>query len=299
LNKNYLRDGFEYYLEIEAEGGEEYEYQMLLVNHIGTILPVNIVSADEKRQLIYLASGYRTLDSCLEKMVVSGEEILLVIESVLNGIDDIKRYLLAPNSLVLSPDCLFVESDYSKVGLIYVPGYNRDIILQLRELMEILIGRINSSDIKSVMLAWKLHTAIRDEHINLRDIRKIMAGYKEEGKKLPVRIEEPEEQPEYREIKRTISGKKKEVKRYRKERISMALLISFICVAVFAVSEIIILTHIYTDGIMIWKRNLLLVLTFLLSVSVGITITLWKKEQILQTLETLQKKVKDHPTFPC
>ena len=139
MNKKFLRDDFEYYLEIEEEGGEEYEYQMLMANHIDTILPVNIMTVNEKRKLIYSASGYKTLESCMEKMVINGKQILQVMECVLNGIDEVRRFLLASNNLVLSIDCLFVEADFSRVGLIYVPGYNRDIILQLRELMESMI----------------------------------------------------------------------------------------------------------------------------------------------------------------
>ena len=301
MNKKFLRDGFEYYLEIDTEGGEEYEYQMLLVNHMESILPVNVVTVEDKRQLVYSASGYKTLDNCLEKMVINGEQILLVMESVLNGVEDIKRYLLAPNNLVLSSDCLFVETDYSKVGLIYVPGYDKDIIVQLRELMETLLGRINSSDINSVMLAWKLYTLIKDDHISLREIRKIMAGYKENGVMFPARIEEPGEplevQPEYREVKRTLTGKKREVNRKWLPDISFPLAVSLICMAVLVISEIVILVLIYTEGILLWKRNLFLLLTLLLVLNIGITITLWKKDQVVLTLRTLQERAKEHLTF--
>ena len=194
MNKKFLRDDFEYYLEIEDEEGEDYEYQMLLVNQIGTILPVNIITVNEKRQLIYSASGYKTLESCLEKMVINSEQILRVVECILDGVDEVRRYLLAPNNLVLAPDCLFVEPDYSRTGLIYVPGYGRDIILQLKELMEVLLGRIDSSDMPSVMLAWKLHTLLKEEHISLREIRKTMSGYKEREKENTVLSVETEEE---------------------------------------------------------------------------------------------------------
>ena len=196
MNKKLLRDGFDYYLEIEAEGGEDYEYQMLLANHIDTILPVNVITVGEKRQLVYAASGYKTLDSCLEKMVINGEQSLQVMECVLKGVDEVRQYLLAPNNLVLSTEDIFVEPDYSKAGLIYLPGYERDIIVQLRELMESLLGRIDSSDMQSVMLAWKLHTLIKDEHISLRELHKIMSGYRERGRIATLTFEEPEQEPE-------------------------------------------------------------------------------------------------------
>lgn len=290
MNKKFLRDDFEYYLEIEAEDGEEYEYQMLLVNHIDTILPVNIMTVNDKRMLIYSASGYKTLESCLEKMVINGEQILHVMESVLNGIDEIRRYLLAPNNLVLSVDCLFVEPDYSRTGLIYVPGYSRDIILQLRELMESLLGRIDSSDIQSVMLAWKLHTLVKDEHISLREIRKIMTGYKERGTMIQMPIEKMESQTEYKEIRRTMTGKKKEVGKGWTDRISMPLGISLIITGVLLLLGVILLIMIYAGGILPWKRNLLLVTGILLAISIGISVTLWKKDQITHILRGLQEK---------
>ncbi len=297
MNKKFLRDGFEYYLEIEAEGGEDYEYQMLLAGHIDTLLPVNVMSVNEKKQLIYSASGYKTLESCLEKMIINGEQILQVMESVLKGIDDIKQYLLSAGNLVLSPDCLFVEPDYSRVGLIYVPGYEQDIILQLRELIEIMLGRIESTDMKSVMLAWKLHTLIKDEHISLREIRKIMAAYQDsETKALPV-TKEWEEQPEYREVKRTSAGKKIEWRSQLGIPMRLPILIGLVCMVIVGGAEIGVLISIYTGGIQIWKRNLLLILGLLFVLCTGITITFWKKEQVIRTMKELQEKMKERLTF--
>ena len=293
MNKKFLRNDFEYYLEIEAETGEDYEYQMLLVNQIDTILPVNIITVNEKRQLIYSASGYKTLESCLEKMVINGEQILRVVECILDGVDEVRRYLLAPNNLVLTPDCLFVEPDYSRAGLIYVPGYSRDIILQLRELMEILLGRIDSSDMQSVMLAWKLHTLIKEEHFSLREIRKIMSGYKERDTSLfsaQTESEEVQERPEYREVKRTFTGKKKEItsnwfaKRTMKFKVSM--LITMILFLIF----INIIVVIYIGGILPWKRNVLLIVGILFGISVGVTAALWKKDKIIHMLRELKEK---------
>ena len=290
MNKKLLRDGFEYFLEIEAEAGEEYEYQMLLVNQIDTILPVNVRTVDEKRQLVYAASGYKTLDGCLEKMVINGEQILKVMECVLKGVEEVRLYLLAPNNLVLSTDCIFVEPDYSRAGLIYLPGYGRDIIVQLRELMESLLERIDSSDMRSVMLAWKLHTLIRDEHISLREIRKIMSGYRDSETMPSLPIKEPEEQKEYQEVRRSFIGKRKEMKKNWFGRIPLPVLISIIVTAVFFVSDGVILIMIYAGGILPWKRNLFLILSLLLLLGIGTTITLWKKEQMLRILRTLKEK---------
>ncbi|MBE5956151.1 MAG: hypothetical protein E7253_06840 [Lachnospiraceae bacterium] len=290
MNKRFSRDGFEYYLEIEAEGGEEYEYQMLSVSRIDTLLPVNIMKVNEKKQLIYSASGYKTLDSCLEKMVINGEQILHVMECVLKGVDDVRYYLLAPNNLVLSPDCLFVEPDYSRTGLIYVPGYNRDIILQLRELMESLLARIDSSDMQSVMLAWKLHTLIKDDHISLKEIRKIMSGYKEKGR-IEGQVsnrEESLENREYKEVKSFSAHKKKKQPSFRP--VSLPLLAGGGVTAVLAVLLMIVLGMIYTGGILPWKRNLLLFVIILLMISGGITAALWKKDKRIHILRSLREK---------
>lgn len=288
MNKKLLRDGFEYYLEIEAEGGEEYEYQMLLVNHIEYILPVNVMTVNEKRKLIYSASGYKTLDNSLEKMIINGEQILSVMEAVLNGIDCIKRYLLTPNNLVLSSDCLFVEPDYSRIGLIYVPGYNKDIIEQLRNLMESLIGKTDSSDIRSVMLAWRLYTLIKDEHISLREIRKILGSYKEKNNLIPTVMEEPEEQPEYKEVRRNKRGERKPVL-----QISLPLLLSGIGVLFCMIAEIVILILIYAGGILPWKRNILLITTLLLVICIGIFTACGKREKIRHILNKLQERTKE------
>lgn len=293
MNKKFLRDDFEYYLEIEAENGEDYEYQMLLVNQIDTILPVNIITVNEKRQLIYSASGYKTLESCLEKMVINGEQILRVVECILDGIDEVRRYLLAPNNLVLTPDCLFVEPDYSRAGLIYVPGYSRDIILQLRDLMEIFLGRIDSSDMQSIMLAWKLHTLMKEEHISLKEIRKTMSGYKAgEGSLFSVQKEEEDMQrrSEHREIKGTFLRKKREfiLQWFTKRTIifKASLLITTVLLLIFISS----IAVIYIGGILPWKRNLMLITGILFAISAAVTAAFWKKDEIIRTLRELKEK---------
>ena len=282
MNKKFLRDDFEYYLEIEEEGGEEYEYQMLVANHIGTLLPVNIMTVNEKRQLIYSASGYKTLESCLEKMVINGKQILQVMECVLGGIDEVRRYLLM--------DCLFVEADFSRVGLIYVPGYSRDIILQLRELIDNLLGRIDPSDIQSVMLAWKLHALTKDEHISLKEIRKIMSGYKENETVVTSEEDLSKEHPEYKEVKQAVTRTDKGVKSDWKERISIPQMISLATAVLFAILVIVMLVLIYVGGILPWKRNVLLIVGVLLVINIGVCVTIWKKDQIIYMLRTLQEK---------
>lgn len=290
MNKKLLRDGFEYYLEITAEGGEEYEYQMLLANHMETILPVNVTTLGEKRQLVYLASGYKTLDGCLEKMVINGEQILRIMDCVLKGIDEVRCYLLAPNNLVLSPDCLFVEADYSRTGLIYVPGYNQDIIVQLRELMEHLLTRIDSSDMASVMLAWKLHTLIKDEHISLKEMKKIMSGYREEGSLSSFSFTAAEMEKEDRNIKEAVSETQKVFSFFGVWKKSAALTISMILTGICFVLCFLVIILIYSGGILPWKRNLLLILVFLFVILVCITAALWKKDQMLSMLRALKGK---------
>ncbi len=295
MNKKFLRDDFEYYLEIETEKGEEYEYQMLLVNQIDKILPVNIITVNEKRQLIYSASGYKTLESCLEKMVINGEQILRVVECILDGIDEVRRYLLAPNNLVLTPDCLFVEPDYSRAGLIYVPGYGRDIILQLKELMEVLLGRIDSSDMPSVMLAWKLHTLLKEEHISLREIRKTMSGYKEREKgnnalSVQAETDEIQEQPEYREMRRTFAGKRKELNTNWFLQRTLTFKVSLFITAALFLVFISTIVLIYIGGIMPWKRNIMLITGILFAIGTGVTITVWKKDEIIRILRGLKEK---------
>lgn len=301
MNKKTVRDGFEYYVEIEAEGGEEYEYQMLLVNQISSILPVNVMNGSEKRQLIYQASGYKSLENGFEKMLISADQILCIMEAVLDGADCVKKYLLSPNNLVLDPESIFMDYDYKKVGLVYVPGYERDMILQLRELMEYMVGKINHSEIKSVMLTWKLYVLLREEHVSLREIRKVLSGWKnqkdwEEKKtelaEAPQREELPISLP--KEEKRKGKERKEEPSRkFSLKKWSSSKLLLLLCLVLFVLlgaAEAVFLFSIYAYGILEWKRNLLLLNTFLLFLVFGISVGLWKKDKVMSTLRKLREQ---------
>lgn len=325
MNKKTIRDGFEYYVEIDETGGEEYEYQMLLVNQISCILPLHVRTVKEKRHLIYQASGYKSLGNGFEKTMVSGEQILCIMEGIMDGADSVKKYLLSPNNLVLDEESIFMDYDYKKVALIYVPGYDQDMIAQLRGLMEYLVGKIKHTEIKSVMLTWKLYVLLREEHVSLQEIRKILESFRgtcEElewkeasvieshqrgrsslslGRERETDREEKEQKREKKEkfikMKNTKKAGQKKTGQKNRDKIwkirtpaTLLLLISVILLAALCLTEAAFLHSIYAFGITEWKRNLLLLNSFLLLLTLGMSLYLWKKERLLRTLRMLREK---------
>ncbi len=290
MNKRIVRDGFEYYMEIEVDGGEEYEYGMLLKNEIAHILPFHVMTVNGKRQLIYSASGYRTLENSFDRTVIRKEQLLCIMEAVLNSIDSLNRYLLDPNSLMLTADSIFVDYEYKRVGLVYVPGWRKDIILQLRELMELLLGKIHQADTSSVVLSWKLYLLLKDDHISLKEIRHTLRicekkeNWEEEydshiGEKEGDReIIKPEKKEEtFR------SGKDKKIEK----KIPVVLFICVFFTFVLVIGEVILLYSIYAGGILEWKRNCLIINTLLLAVGIGTSIGAGKKELTKKKFKTL------------
>ena len=111
MNKSILYQGVDSYMVLEEESGEDYEYRMLFSNDIPCLLPVRQDVANQKGNLIYQTTGFRSLQEIYEKQWIAHEEVKTLIEEILTGIEIMKRYLLFPESLLLDPDAVFCKTE--------------------------------------------------------------------------------------------------------------------------------------------------------------------------------------------
>ena len=222
------------------------------------------------------------MENSFDRTVIRKEQLLCIMEAVLDSIDSLKRYLLDPNSLMLNVDSIFVDYEYKRVGLVYVPGWRKDIILQLRELMEFLLGKIHQSDTNSVVLSWKLYLLLKEEHISLKEIRRTLRICEKtengEEEEFPDRLEE--ERKEKAVLRQVRTEEEKENRRDWKiqKKLPGMVLICILGTILLALSEAGILYFIYKEGILEWKRNLLVINTIFLAAGICMSVFLGRKE---------------------
>lgn len=257
MNKQYIRNGLEYYMKVEVMGGEEYEYQMLAHNTIKRLVPLQLDQVDHRQYLIYAASGLKPFWITSEKMWISGLQIHSIVDGLLNTIKEMKKYLLTADNLVLEPECLFLDLSKFQLHFLYVPGYDHNIIKQMTRLMEYLLGKIDYEDSEGVVFAYGMYRILKEPATGLEEIEDYLQqfcdGGKQEEKVEPICDTQPA-----KSWKLIISG-----------------LVWILCFAGSAG----MLFLIYGYGIEEWKRNLLLLAGFGLLADSMIFAIQWKKRK--------------------
>lgn len=171
LNKQYIRNGLEYYMEVEPIGGEEYEYEMLKENKISNLLPLQIKQVNQKKYLLYSAAGVKPFWITIQKMWITGGQLYILVDSLLHALKELNRYFLSADNLVLERECLFLDLSRFQFHFLYVPGYQQDIFIQMEKLMEYLIGKIDYNEKEGAIFAYGLYRLLKEETTDLEEIQ--------------------------------------------------------------------------------------------------------------------------------
>lgn len=287
MNKRYIRNGLEYYMEVETMGGEAYEYQMLQENQIAFLLPLQRTQIDQREYLSYSTAGVKPYWITMHKLWITGEQFRCLVDSLLKALEEIKRYFLTADNLVLETECLFVDLEKFQFQFLYVPGYQKDIFRQLEGLVENLLARMDYKDQEGMMLAYGLSRLLKEETTDMEEIclylhqsslpgnrieqekekSRTAAFFAEKNDGLSERVKlqttrEPLE-PNHILMEENIQTSKKKRKEEKKKKGGWKQILCWIVWTLLLLGIVGMVFLIYWDGILAWKRNVLIVLGIL------------------------------------
>lgn len=306
MNKQYVRNGLEYYMEVEPIGGEIYEYEMLKENKIANLLPLQIKQVNQEQYLHYSAAGVKPFWITVQKMWITGEQLYFLVDNLLVTLKELNRYFLSADNLVLEQECLFLDLSQFRFQFLYVPGYQQDIFMQMKKLIEYMVGKIDYKEKEGAIFAYGLHRLLKEETVDMEEIRLYMeqssplvcSKQKEQDIKRKNQQQnyvksEQEVRREYSPLTPDLAGQEnsyqnnyQEKDYYEKNQKKKVKQASFWKVLFFGVLWSILFTGtavifylIYWYGILEWKRNCLIVLIFLLAVDTTCLLNQWKKKK--------------------
>lgn len=324
MKEKLVRRGREYYVEMEALAGEEYEYQMCMRQSIQPLLPMKREQIDQKNMLLFSITGCKPLADAWENMWITEKQLIHIVENIIRAVDQVEEYFLYPDNLVIQKQKIYVEKNpYQKekqkpwaeeqkekgewegefyLRFLYVPGYQQDILEQIRCFLEEVLERIDKNDVRAVLLAWNIHVMLKEPRLNWRELEACILTRDvggdipheqvkgEEGKRVDLTWENmrtisdkgPEEDRRMTDIEGT--DKKRDSERIRKDWI---LWVQGILEIFFFGLEGYLLYLIYFGGILEWKRNALLCNSAFLIINGAIWYTCQKKQQEKRKLEKL------------
>lgn len=170
----YRSKGINNYLDVMVGSGKEindngYAYQIRMIeeNDIPYLLRPVKIEADGMLSLRYETNTKYVLDRMLQRSKINGEILISWIAQILGCMEHIEKYLLTPDNLVLLPEYMFCCQPENNVSMIYLPGYEKNIIGQLRALMEYFMQHFDVKDRDGIQVLYGFHAMICGEDVTL------------------------------------------------------------------------------------------------------------------------------------
>lgn len=162
LNKTILR------ICIPGITETDYQIRMLQTNQIKGILPVGVHGEGEMTVYEYEITGLTSMQTKYRQNKIMKKEMEIFLIKMQDAIQNIERYLLNSNRILLEPDLIFEkDGDYY---FCYMPQYDGTIRESFHKLMEYFVQWTDYQDIASVQTAFLLHKETMKENYSLARI---------------------------------------------------------------------------------------------------------------------------------
>lgn len=168
-------------LEDSQEPEELCELTMLAHNKIPGLLAMETEIADGKVRYWYDITGKQSLADYLVRREADGRLLELLFQGLDAVCQKLSEHLLEESRLVLEPEYLYLDFSGKKLGMVYFPGYHKDIRDSFRELMEVLLRRLSHSDKQGAAMAYEMYQLSLQAEQSFADMlrRAIAAGQTE------------------------------------------------------------------------------------------------------------------------
>ena len=166
---DYKRDLNHTYVILQEEKEPDtasYQIRMLLTNAIPGLLDCKIGKMDDKTLFYYEVTSRQSLQSVFEQRSIGAEALRKLFEQLLDLLEELGQYLLAPDGLVLQPELVFADANLENFSFCYLPGkqgHTGCFQKQIRELMEYLLPKLDHQEQDAVVLGYGLYREISAE----------------------------------------------------------------------------------------------------------------------------------------
>lgn len=184
IKVEYIRNLNESFMKIEQQIEDTRDFsceeKMILNNTVKGLLTVKKNREDDKIVYYYNITGMQSLDSWLETRQMEERNIKNLLVAVCTVVENIEKYLLNANELLLAPENVFVNREGTQFLFCYCIGEEQQITEGFRALIEYLLKRLNHKDKQAVEVLYGVYEETLKVGYNLEQIRNILFSNKYE-----------------------------------------------------------------------------------------------------------------------
>lgn len=177
METEYRRDLQHSYLVLHREKTAEeqaYPLRMVTQNHIPGLLKCECRKIDAEELYYYdLTSKISLAEKCAARKV-TGEEVFLVLNSLLQTMLNMEEYLLPADALYLKAEHIYVDAAWEEISFCYVPGESWNLEDEFREFMEGILPMLDHQKREETMAVYELYHYSVQEHFSMDGLRQQM-----------------------------------------------------------------------------------------------------------------------------
>lgn len=163
---NYEKDLYNSYMIIEntySKKTDECSLKMIQYEDVPGLLNLEQRMIDNTIYLYYDINKKEAINTIKGREMLIYEDVINILSGILNSIETMGSYLLTENDLIIKEDCIYMDSEDNQIYLTYMPGYNKDIKLQIISLIENIMNKIDYKDQAAVILIYDIYAVVKDD----------------------------------------------------------------------------------------------------------------------------------------
>lgn len=181
----YTSRGMDKYLEVRLDRideiqkrGNEYKLHMLCENTWKHMIKPTVYEENANLILRYNSNSHYILKNMLSSVKPDGNILKIICKQIHHTISCLKEYLLNENDLVIDSEYMLYNQVKKEIKLIYIPGYDKNLRIQLKHFLENLMTIFDYRDKDGIVLLYQMYDKITDE---AQDVDEILQEISREG----------------------------------------------------------------------------------------------------------------------
>lgn len=189
MEKHYKKSDYHNYIVFRVEENCSMEQNMILHNSMEGILSCTIYKEMENTYIQYEIDGCISLLEYVKKNEIKQKCLFELFQMIISTVRNMKQYLIPGNRLLLDEESIFLEGETERIKFCCVPGYEKDMIKQLKELTEFLLKYVDHKEQDTVLFIYGFYQLLEQPNISMAMVERYIES--EIKKNREIVLEEP------------------------------------------------------------------------------------------------------------
>lgn len=168
---SYERDVNKSYMKIPAMPEKSYDEKLLLKKTITGLIPMEKCYVNSIGEYWYDISGKQALDAYCRVNGVGKTFFENLILRFCEQVETLEWNLIDTNCLVLDTELIFVNHSGEEIYFVAYPYNKGDLFLELQQLMEYLLTKLNHAEREAVSAAYQIYELTLTESFSIVDLK--------------------------------------------------------------------------------------------------------------------------------